>query len=66
LWEKEKRSFYLSFCNFFNIPINAHIIYTLKSTKFTLKHSKFAPTCLGPFLDHLQGARGQYFMQLLS
>jgi hypothetical protein len=30
---------------FFNIPNHASIIYTLRSTKFTLKHLKFAPKC---------------------
>jgi len=34
---------------FFNIPTHAPTIYTLKSTKFTLKHLKPAATCFGPF-----------------
>jgi hypothetical protein len=51
---------------FLNIPSHAPIIYTLKSTKFTLKHLRFAPTCFCLFLDHLQGARGHHFMQLPS
>jgi len=37
---------------FFNIPTDAPITYTLKSTKFTLKHLKhlkFAPAYFGPF-----------------
>jgi phenylpropionate dioxygenase-like ring-hydroxylating dioxygenase large terminal subunit len=40
---------------FFNIPTHAPIIYTSKSTKFTLKHLKFAPTCYGPFLRPSSG-----------
>jgi hypothetical protein len=40
---------------FFNILTHAPIIYTLKGTKFTLKHLKFAPTCFGPFLRPSSG-----------
>ena len=35
---------------FFNIPTHAPTIYKLKSTKFTLKHLKLAPTRFDPFL----------------
>jgi hypothetical protein len=43
---------------FFNIPTHAPIIYTLKNTKFTLKHLKhlkIAPTCFGPFFRLYSG-----------
>jgi hypothetical protein len=52
---------------FFNIPTHAPIIYTLKSTKFTLKHLTFALFMFRSiFKTIFRGARGQYFMQLLS
>jgi hypothetical protein len=41
--------------HFFNIPTHVPTIYTLRSTKFTLKHLKFAPTCFGPFLRPSSG-----------
>jgi hypothetical protein len=40
--------FKLIYLYLFNIPIYAPILYTLKSTKFTLKHLKLASACFGP------------------
>ena len=51
----------------FNIPTHAHNIYTLKSTKIHIKTLKNLPLHVSVhFKDHLQGARGQYFVKLLS
>jgi len=57
----------LTYNYFFNIPTNAHSIYTLKSTKIHIKNTlTLAPTCFDLFLKTiLKGACRLYFAKLL-